>query len=234
VLQLNLNSRSDKIRFHVENKNPHEDLKEEMIRIHEITATYNEQNSRDIVICQLMSWPNHGVPKEVLRLIDFIAIVKHQQNYQNSNQRNSPICVHCSTGVGRTGTFIAIDICINRIEARLNEINASELCAIGFEQTEKFFNVKDTVNNIRIQRAQSVQSLAEYILCYKSLSKYVRQKHMRLSICSQYLCSSYECLIQRRRIIWTRKKRLVRVCSCSFFCFCRPKYVYVRISRCVN
>ena len=68
-----------------------------------------------------------------------------------------PICVHCSAGIGRTGTFCAIDISINR----LNDL--------------KVLNIEETINRIRRQRAQSVQTRDQYVFCYMALWEYAQQ-----------------------------------------------------------
>ena len=47
-------------------------------------------------------WPDHGVPKCATSLISFIRRVQKAHNKDNG----VPLLVHCSTGVGHTGTFI--------------------------------------------------------------------------------------------------------------------------------
>uniref|UniRef100_A0A8C9WZP1 Protein tyrosine phosphatase receptor type Jb, tandem duplicate 2 n=1 Tax=Sander lucioperca TaxID=283035 RepID=A0A8C9WZP1_SANLU len=59
------------------------------------------------------AWPDHGVPQTTELLISFRHLVReHMDQYS----RHSPTVVHCSAGVGRTGTFIAIDRLIFQIE----------------------------------------------------------------------------------------------------------------------
>lgn len=50
------------------------------------------------------SWPDHGVPLTTHELLGF-------RNAVNSSILNhdAPQLIHCSAGVGRTGTYIAID-----------------------------------------------------------------------------------------------------------------------------
>ena len=52
------------------------------------------------------AWPDHGVPDNVMSLIAFIRHVRklHPVSHQQ------PLLVHCSAGVGRTGTLILLDI----------------------------------------------------------------------------------------------------------------------------
>ncbi|KAG8534787.1 hypothetical protein GDO81_020507, partial [Engystomops pustulosus] len=52
------------------------------------------------------AWPDHGVPaaSAAESLLQFVYVVR-----QKAAKTKGPITVHCSAGVGRTGTFIALD-----------------------------------------------------------------------------------------------------------------------------
>ncbi|XDV18094.1 hypothetical protein PO909_023862 [Leuciscus waleckii] len=69
--------------------------------------------SRSVRHFHFTAWPDHGVPETTELLINFRHLVReHMDQYS----RHSPTLVHCSAGVGRTGTFIAIDRLIFQIE----------------------------------------------------------------------------------------------------------------------
>ena len=56
-------------------------------------------------------WPDHGVPEYPTPLLHFVRKVT------SSNPTNAgPIVVHCSAGVGRTGTFITLCTQLQRIK----------------------------------------------------------------------------------------------------------------------
>ncbi|XP_074644891.1 tyrosine-protein phosphatase 10D-like isoform X2 [Tubulanus polymorphus] len=55
-------------------------------------------------------WPDHGVPLETSSLLAFIRYIRAKL------QPGGPITVHCSAGVGRSGTYIALDRAIQHIE----------------------------------------------------------------------------------------------------------------------
>ncbi len=57
-------------------------------------------------------WPDHGVPVDKTSLIHFIQRVRRHHPFFNS----SPLLVHCSAGVGRTGTFITLDSMIHMMK----------------------------------------------------------------------------------------------------------------------
>ncbi|KAL5250568.1 hypothetical protein ACHWQZ_G016337 [Mnemiopsis leidyi] len=57
------------------------------------------------------SWPDHGVPSFSNAILSF---VRHVKNVKSAE--SGPIVVHCSAGVGRTGTFMAIDSMLDMSE----------------------------------------------------------------------------------------------------------------------
>ena len=67
------------------------------------------------------SWPDHGVPKFATSLISFIRRVQKAHNKDSG----IPLLVHCSAGVGRTGTFVLLDSMLERIQEE-NTVNVYE------------------------------------------------------------------------------------------------------------
>ena len=57
-------------------------------------------------------WPDHGVPDYASPILGFHNRVKSQHN-----PSKGPLLVHCSAGVGRTGTYIVIDNVLEQIAA---------------------------------------------------------------------------------------------------------------------
>ena len=58
------------------------------------------------------AWPDHGVPQFATSIIDFVRRV--QKTHDKS--KGIPLVVHCSAGVGRTGTFIVLDAMMDRMK----------------------------------------------------------------------------------------------------------------------
>jgi protein tyrosine phosphatase len=50
-------------------------------------------------------WDDHTVPTNSDILINFIRLIRSEYRVED----HGPILVHCSAGVGRSGTFIALD-----------------------------------------------------------------------------------------------------------------------------
>jgi len=60
-------------------------------------------DAREVFQIHYNSWPDYGVPestKGIRQLVDYVNTIRRQPD--------GPIVVHCSAGVGRTGSFIAI------------------------------------------------------------------------------------------------------------------------------
>ena len=54
-------------------------------------------------------WPDHGVPVSPSPLMKFRTLVTTRLH-----ETSGPLLVHCSAGVGRTGTFIAADMALEQ------------------------------------------------------------------------------------------------------------------------
>ncbi|KAJ1723528.1 Tyrosine-protein phosphatase non-receptor type 3 [Coemansia erecta] len=96
-------------------------------------------------------WPDHGVPKSPLPLLRIIDELRSSI----SPLPDSPVVVHCSAGVGRTGTFIIID------------------AARGYFEKNRDYQgdfVADAFRSMRSQRTLMVQTLAQYMMCYQVAS----------------------------------------------------------------
>ncbi|XP_050080022.1 phosphatidylinositol phosphatase PTPRQ [Anopheles maculipalpis] len=104
-----------------------------------------------------LDWPDHSCPASTADLIKFSKIVRAERK-----SYAIPLVVHCSAGVGRTGTFIALDILLQRMHQ------------------EKKINVYDTVKRLRRQRVKMVQTLDQYTFlyqcCLECVSKSNRKK----------------------------------------------------------
>ncbi|TRZ13398.1 hypothetical protein HGM15179_013701 [Zosterops borbonicus] len=124
---------------------------------------------------QYLSWPDYGVPTSAATLIDFLGAVKQQQRVAVSalgprfkgHPGGPPVVVHCSAGIGRTGTFCALDICL------------SQLQDVGT------LNIYQTVLRMRTQRAFSIQTPEQYYFCYTAILEHAQREGLLLTNHSQ-------------------------------------------------
>lgn len=91
------------------------------------------------------SWPDFGVPNSPQVLVNFV------QTVRKSLIKTGPIVVHCSAGVGRSGTFIAVDHCMQHI------------------QINDYVDVLGVVHEMRMHRVLMVQTEQQYIYIHQCL-----------------------------------------------------------------
>jgi tyrosine-protein phosphatase non-receptor type 9 len=73
---------------------------------------------REVTHLLFNSWPDYGVPHSAIAMLDFRQKVRDCQKTGTEklgaewtgHPNGPPIIVHCSAGIGRTGTFITLDI----------------------------------------------------------------------------------------------------------------------------
>ncbi|XP_030649300.1 receptor-type tyrosine-protein phosphatase eta [Chanos chanos] len=101
------------------------------------------------------AWPDHGVPETTELLINFRHLVReHMDQYS----RHSPTLVHCSAGVGRTGTFIAIDRLIFQIER------------------DGVVDVYGIIHDLRMHRPLMVQTEDQYVFLNQCAIDIIRSR----------------------------------------------------------
>uniref|UniRef100_A0A8C8YUQ8 protein-tyrosine-phosphatase n=1 Tax=Prolemur simus TaxID=1328070 RepID=A0A8C8YUQ8_PROSS len=107
------------------------------------------------------SWPDFGVPFTPIGMLKFLKKVKAL-----NPAHAGPIVVHCSAGVGRTGTFIVIDAMMDMMHA------------------EQKVDVFEFVSRIRNQRPQMVQTDMQYTFIYQALLEYYLYGDTELDVSS--------------------------------------------------
>uniref|UniRef100_A0A673C3U3 Receptor-type tyrosine-protein phosphatase n=1 Tax=Sphaeramia orbicularis TaxID=375764 RepID=A0A673C3U3_9TELE len=107
------------------------------------------------------SWPDFGVPFSPIGMLKFLKKVKAV-----NPPFSGPIVVHCSAGVGRTGTFIVIDAMIDMMHAE------QKVDVFGF------------VSKIREQRSQLIQTDMQYSFIYQALLEYYLYGDTELDVSS--------------------------------------------------
>jgi len=70
-------------------------------------------SSRTVVQYHFQSWPDFGVPSTPDSFLNFLRLV----NRDHPSLPGSPNVVHCSAGIGRSGTFCLVDSCLEKVAA---------------------------------------------------------------------------------------------------------------------
>ncbi|KAJ8667803.1 hypothetical protein QAD02_009466 [Eretmocerus hayati] len=128
----------------VEHVNEHQ-FSDYVVRELKMTRS-GERDSRKIVQYHFLVWKDFMAPEHPSAILRFIKRVNEAYSLEKG-----PILVHCSAGVGRTGTLVALDSLMQQLTE---------------EGQVSIFN---TVCDLRHQRNFLVQSLKQYIFIYRAL-----------------------------------------------------------------
>ncbi len=138
-------------------------------------------------------WPDHGIPITASKasLLNLIALSRKL----NKDPKN-PRIVHCRAGVGRSGTFIALDFLLSDLlgggfktstpntPTSSNFLSAEGSCpgtgrptapgsrrGLRVRKMEEEDPIFDAVNSLRMQRRLSVQTVFQYVFLYEILKE---------------------------------------------------------------
>ncbi|XP_021346888.1 neurogenic locus notch homolog protein 3-like isoform X4 [Mizuhopecten yessoensis] len=104
---------------------------------------------------QFLSWPDKEVPKYVTPLVEFHDKVKSS---------DTPCVVHCSAGVGRSGTYIAMDYLLEQAD------------------TQGSVNVHECVAKMRDSRVNMIQTAGQYQFLHVVLEAALKNRDTTVSV----------------------------------------------------
>jgi len=111
------------------------------------------EESKDVFHFQYTAWPDQRLPVSTTAFLD----LAHKAD--TANTTNGPIVVHCSAGIGRTGTFCTVHSIIEKLRLDLQQR----------PDEDPEVNIVKTVLFMREQRPGMVQTREQYMFCYLTL-----------------------------------------------------------------
>ncbi|KZL78684.1 protein-tyrosine phosphatase 2 [Colletotrichum tofieldiae] len=126
----------------------------------------DEEEDRVIWHLLYTKWPDFGVPA-VDDLASFFTLMRLSREYNTTTE--NPRIIHCSAGVGRTGTFITLEHLIRELDkGALDNYDGDG------EGDDLIFA---TVDTLREQRRSMVQAESQYLFLYQVLRKLWQEKY---------------------------------------------------------
>jgi len=120
------------------------------------SITNSNKEKKEVTQLHFRKWPDHGVPDLVETFETFEKINDIISLHYETYKSESPVVVHCSAGVGRTGTVISIYqifyIAKKHLEKNLNNFN---------------LNIFNIARRLKEQRRYMIQTSIQYELVYK-------------------------------------------------------------------
>jgi len=123
------------------------------------------KKQRTVWHIQYTEWPDHGCPEDVQGFISFMEEIDCVRQAAASEippgkSRNTPVLVHCSAGVGRSGVTILCDVMVYCLDH--NEP----------------IDVPKMLNVLRQQRMLTVQTMSQYKFVYLVLIQYLKNARL--------------------------------------------------------
>jgi protein tyrosine phosphatase len=126
----------------------------------------NAHEYRDVMHFQYVAWPDHGLPLNTRAFLELVRCVE-------SLRGSSAVILHCSAGIGRTGTFFTVHNTVRRYH--------EQLLADSSHSLPPPINIVQTVLAARRQRPGMVQTREQFMFCYIAIEQWLDEALNALS-----------------------------------------------------
>uniref|UniRef100_A0AC34GV53 Protein tyrosine phosphatase n=1 Tax=Panagrolaimus sp. ES5 TaxID=591445 RepID=A0AC34GV53_9BILA len=113
-----------------------------------------------------INWPDFGVPDSGMGMLRLLRIVRDSKK----------VLIHCSAGVGRTGTVMAVEVCLR------NLLEGKDVSPI------------EVLKDLRSQRAGSIQTENQYLFVHKTIFEYMHVKKVAKNEITEFNAAYQEVL----------------------------------------
>lgn len=113
-----------------------------------------------------IGWPDFDVP-DVDQFLKLCTLVNEIVPDQDNLSKN-PIIVHCSAGIGRSGTFCVVHKIINTLQNNSSQNNSSQNNSLQI-------NLTQIVYDLRNDRSFLVQTPEQFEFCYKAIIEAIKR-----------------------------------------------------------
>ena len=140
---------------------------DEIIKDALIIKKFKINDDLEIKQIHIICWPDHGMPKNQSLAIEIVDTMINYIKIERGSENKAPIVVHCSAGVGRTGTVIATSVIILCLEY-LKKLNKPLI-----------MNVFNVVRKLREQRYSLVTDTDQYKFIYDYCLNWIKKNYMK-------------------------------------------------------
>ena len=134
--------------------------------VRRLSLTFGAE-TRDVWHFLFSGWPDFAVPEDSNRtaLLGLLKLCA-----KKNTSPGNPRIIHCSAGVGRSGTFIALEYLLAQVEsgAILDAKDGEDM-------------IYDVVNRLREQRMLMVQMEGQYQFLYEIIRDELKRSHLQAS-----------------------------------------------------
>lgn len=134
-----------------------------MIELHH--TQHPDEPAHTVRQYQFLAWPDHSVPEKPDSLLGLMRLV-HTETASNSD---APTIVHCSAGIGRTGTHILVDSVstfLHRVRHLVERQATSPEVKYWHSPNDLIF---EALMVMREQRMSTVETVRQYVFAYKAV-----------------------------------------------------------------